>query len=48
MTHAESPPRITSAFGARRAALDVVAGLDLRGKRVIVTGGASGLGRETR
>ena len=38
---------ITSAFTARSTALDVVAGLDLHGRRAIVTGGASGLGLET-
>ena len=38
---------ITSAFGARSRALDVVQGLSLAGKRAIVTGGASGLGFET-
>ena len=38
---------ITSAFGARSTALDVVAGLSLAGKNAIVTGGASGLGFET-
>jgi NAD(P)-dependent dehydrogenase (short-subunit alcohol dehydrogenase family) len=35
------------AFGARATATDVLAGVDLRGKRVVVTGGASGLGLET-
>ncbi|WP_246086480.1 SDR family NAD(P)-dependent oxidoreductase [Nocardioides humi] len=34
-------------FGARATATDVLAGADLRGKRVVVTGGASGLGLET-
>jgi NAD(P)-dependent dehydrogenase (short-subunit alcohol dehydrogenase family) len=38
---------ITSAFGARSTALDVVQGISLAGKRAIVTGGASGLGLET-
>jgi NAD(P)-dependent dehydrogenase (short-subunit alcohol dehydrogenase family) len=38
---------ITSAFHARSTALDVVAGLDLKGQRAIVTGGAGGLGLET-
>ena len=38
---------ITSAFGARSTALDVVQGLSLAGKTAIVTGGASGLGFET-
>lgn len=34
-------------FGFSSTAADVVAGLDLRGKRAIVTGGASGIGVET-
>ncbi|MDO8251784.1 MAG: oxidoreductase [Rhodoferax sp.] len=38
---------ITSAFGARSTALEVVVGLSLAGKNAIVTGGASGLGLET-
>ncbi len=38
---------ITSAFGARSSALDVVQGISLAGKTAIVTGGASGLGFET-
>jgi NAD(P)-dependent dehydrogenase (short-subunit alcohol dehydrogenase family) len=38
---------ITSAFGARSTALDVVQGISLIGKTAIVTGGASGLGLET-
>ena len=38
---------ITSAFGARSSALDVVQGLSLAGKTAMVTGGASGLGFET-
>ena len=40
-------PQITSAFGARSTALDVVQGLSLLGKRAVVTGGASGLGAAT-
>lgn len=39
--------RITSRFGARSTALEVVEGLDLSGRTAIVTGGASGLGVET-
>jgi NAD(P)-dependent dehydrogenase (short-subunit alcohol dehydrogenase family) len=31
-------------FGFGSTALDVVGGLDLRGRNVVVTGGASGLG----
>ncbi len=38
---------ITSAFGARSTALQVVAGRSLKGRHAIVTGGASGLGLET-
>jgi NAD(P)-dependent dehydrogenase (short-subunit alcohol dehydrogenase family) len=38
---------ITSAFGARSTALEVVEGVYLKGKNAIVTGGASGLGLET-
>lgn len=41
------PNPITSAFGARSTALEVVQGISLAGKRAIVTGGASGLGLET-
>jgi NAD(P)-dependent dehydrogenase (short-subunit alcohol dehydrogenase family) len=36
-----------SGFGLRTSAQDVVAGIDLRGKTAIVTGGYSGLGLET-
>jgi len=39
--------RITSRFNNRSTALQVVEGIDLSGKRAIVTGGASGLGLET-
>lgn len=39
--------RITSPFGYRSTALDVMAGHDLTGKTVLVTGGSSGLGVET-
>jgi NAD(P)-dependent dehydrogenase (short-subunit alcohol dehydrogenase family) len=39
--------RITSKFGARSSARDVANGHDLKGKRVIVTGAASGIGVET-
>ena len=39
--------RITSPFGAKSTARDVVKGHDLSGQTMIVTGGASGLGVET-
>lgn len=39
--------RITSRFNRQSTALEVIEGIDLRGRRVIVTGGASGLGLET-
>jgi hypothetical protein len=39
--------RITTPFGAQSTATEVVAGIDLGGRRVIVTGGASGIGAET-
>lgn len=39
--------RITTPFGATTTAMEVVAGVDLGGKRAIVTGGASGIGVET-
>jgi NAD(P)-dependent dehydrogenase (short-subunit alcohol dehydrogenase family) len=39
--------RITTPFGAASTAAEVIAGVDLRGKRAIVTGGASGIGLET-
>ncbi len=38
---------LTSAFGYRSTAAEVIAGHDLAGKRAIVTGGYSGLGLET-
>lgn len=42
-----SAERVTTPFGARSAAADTIAGVDLGGRRAIVTGGASGLGAET-
>jgi len=45
MENAQHP--ISSGFGARSTAADVLAGIDLTGKLAIVTGGHSGLGLET-
>ena len=42
-----SDTRITTPFTAESTAAEVVAGLDLTGRRVVVTGGASGIGVET-
>jgi len=38
---------ITTPFGARSTAADVIAGIDLAGRRAVVTGGGSGSGVET-
>jgi NAD(P)-dependent dehydrogenase (short-subunit alcohol dehydrogenase family) len=39
--------RITSRFGADSTAAEVIAGIDLAGKRAVVTGASSGIGVET-
>jgi len=39
--------RITSPFSSRSTALEVVDGVDLTGRRAVITGGASGIGVET-
>ena len=39
--------RITTSFDSRSTAAEVIAGIDLSGKRALVTGGASGIGVET-
>ncbi len=39
--------RVVTEFGPQSTASDVLAGVDLRGKRALVTGGASGIGVET-
>jgi NAD(P)-dependent dehydrogenase (short-subunit alcohol dehydrogenase family) len=39
--------RITTGFSARSTAGEVIAGIDLTGRRAVVTGGASGIGVET-
>lgn len=38
---------ITTPFGATTTAMEVIEGINLRGKRAIVTGGSSGIGVET-
>src|SRR3982075_2013851 len=38
---------VTTPFGFESTAAEVIAGVDLSGKRAIVTGGASGIGIET-
>jgi NAD(P)-dependent dehydrogenase (short-subunit alcohol dehydrogenase family) len=43
----KSNSRFTTPFGATSTTDDVIAGVDLGGKRAIVTGGASGIGVET-
>jgi short chain dehydrogenase len=45
MTQSAAP--IHTRFGFDSAASEVVAGIDLSGKRAIVTGGSSGIGIET-
>ena len=39
--------RVTTPFGATSTADDVIAGVDLHGKRAVVTGAGSGIGAET-
>ena len=46
-TSSNTENTIPTRFGARSTALEVVAGISLRGKNAIVTGGAAGLGLET-
>ena len=41
------PTPITTQFGFRSTAAEVVAGIDLTGQRAIVTGASSGIGIET-
>ncbi|GII30442.1 SDR family NAD(P)-dependent oxidoreductase [Planotetraspora mira] len=40
-------PEITTPFDAKSTAAEVIAGVDLTGKRAVVTGGTSGIGLET-
>lgn len=44
---ADPPPRVTSPFGFESTAMDVIAGIDLRGRRALVTGAAGGIGVDT-
>src|SRR5213078_862199 len=46
-SHPMSTKRITTGFDAQSTAADVIAGIDLTGRRIIVTGGSSGIGVET-
>jgi NAD(P)-dependent dehydrogenase (short-subunit alcohol dehydrogenase family) len=46
-TNMTATTRITTPFTAESTAAEVVDGIDLSGRRVIVTGGASGIGIET-
>jgi NAD(P)-dependent dehydrogenase (short-subunit alcohol dehydrogenase family) len=47
MATKQARTRITTPFGFDSTAVEVVAGIDLSGKRTIVTGGSSGIGVET-
>jgi len=47
MSTDNTPSRITSRFSRQSTALEVIEGIDLRGRNIVVTGGASGLGLET-
>jgi NAD(P)-dependent dehydrogenase (short-subunit alcohol dehydrogenase family) len=47
MNENSSPTLIQTPFGFDSTALEVIDGIDLAGKRAIVTGGASGIGVET-
>ena len=42
-----TPHRLTTPFDARTTADEVIKGVDLTGRRAVVTGGSSGLGAET-
>src|SRR5258708_4141668 len=42
-----APPRITTQFNAESTAAEVAAGIDLTGRRAVVTGASSGIGIET-
>lgn len=38
---------MSSKFGAKTTAMEIVEGIDLKGKEVIVTGASAGIGIET-
>lgn len=40
-------PRLTTPFGFQSTAAEVAGGIDLTGKRIVITGGAAGIGLET-
>ncbi|HEY6786538.1 MAG TPA: oxidoreductase, partial [Trebonia sp.] len=47
MTNSTSPGLIQTRFGSDSTAAQVIEGIDLSGRRAIVTGGSSGIGMET-
>jgi NAD(P)-dependent dehydrogenase (short-subunit alcohol dehydrogenase family) len=47
MTNTHLTPRVMTQFGPQSTAAEVIAGIDLAGKRAIVTGASSGIGVET-
>jgi NAD(P)-dependent dehydrogenase (short-subunit alcohol dehydrogenase family) len=47
MGHDSQTARVSSRFTRQSTALEVIEGIDLRGRHIVVTGGASGLGFET-
>ena len=47
MTNSTSPGLIQTRFGFDSTAAQVIEGIDLSGRRAIVTGGSSGIGMET-
>ena len=47
MSNVDTMTRLTTPFGAKSTAGEVLEGVDLTGRRAIVTGGASGIGIET-
>ncbi len=47
MANSTSPGLIQTRFGFDSTAAQVIEGIDLSGRRAIVTGGSSGIGKET-